>query len=161
MYIDIVVKSFSIFILVTILLLAAGCGPTLPVTDQPAASEATATLKPAVVQPTPVPTEPPTAAPSLIPSPVPVQVEKTSGPLWIKIISPLDNSTVNTAEVEIKGSAPVETVLTINDEIVLVGSDQQFSAKVVLDEGINEIEILGSDISGNEIFIPLTIYYEK
>ncbi len=155
-------KSFSILILVTILLLAAGCSPALPATDQPAVPEATPTLKPAVVQPTLAPTDLPTVvAPSLIPSPVPAQVEKTSGLLWLKILSPLDNSTVNTAEVEIKGSAPVETVLTINDDIVLVGSDQQFSAMVALDEGINVIEVLGSDVSGNEIFIPLTIYYEK
>ncbi len=154
-------KSFSVFILVTIALLAAACSPVSPVTDQPAAPEATPTQRPAVAQPIPVPTEPPaTIAPSLIPSPVPAQVEKTSGPLWIKILSPLDNSTVHTTEVEIQGLAPSDTVLTINDEIVLVGSDQKFASKVALDEGINVIEVLASDISGNEIFIPLTIYYE-
>ncbi len=154
-------KSFSIFILVTIALLAAACSPLVPATDQPAAPEVTPTQKPAVAQPTPIPTEAPTAAaPSLIPSPIPAQVESTSGPLWLKILSPLDNSTVNTAELEIQGTAPVETVLTVNDEIVLVGSDQKFSTKVALDEGINVIEVLASDVSGNEVFIPLTVYYE-
>ncbi len=80
--------------------------------------------------------------------------------MWLKILSPLDNSTVHTAEVEIQGSAPGDTVLTINDEIVLVGSDQKFSTKVALDEGINVVEVVASDVAGNEIFIPLTIYYE-
>ncbi len=150
-------KSFSVFILVTFLLLAAACSPLSPASDQPAAP----TQKPALAQPTPVPTVLPTAiAPSLIPSTVPAQVESTSGPLWLKILSPLDNSTVQTAEIEIQGTAPSDTVLTINDEIVLVGSDQKFSAKVTLDEGINEIEVLASDVTGNEIFIPLTVYYE-
>ncbi len=154
-------KSFSVFILVTIALLAAACSPVSPAADQPAAPEATSTQRPSAAQPTSAPAEPPTTiAPSLIPSPVPAQVEKTSGSLWVKILSPLDNSTVHTAEVEIQGSAPSDTVLTINDEIVLVGSDQKFSTKVALDEGINVVEVLASDISGNEVFIPLTIYYE-
>jgi hypothetical protein len=154
-------KYYFNFILVIILISLAAC---TPLAGQPAAPAATFTQLPAVVQPTSLPAAtqmPPSSTPTLIPSTVPAPVEKTSGLLWVKILSPLDNSTVNTAEVVIQGSAPVDTVLTINDEIVLVGSDQKFAAKISLDEGINVIEVLASDISGNEVFIPLTIFYEK
>ncbi len=154
-------KAFFVFVLVIMQVALVACAPT---GDQPAAQEATFTRLPAVAQPTSIPAateKPPAPAPTLIPSTVPAPVEKTSGPLWVKILSPLDNSTVNTVEIEIQGSAPSDTVLTINDEIVLVGSDQKFSSKVTLDEGVNVIEVLASDVSGNEVFIPLTIYYEK
>ncbi len=157
-------RSFSIINLVTILVLLAACSPLSTAANQPAAPAATSTQPPVVARPTStaVATDRPAApTPTLIPSTIPAPVEKTSGPLWVKILSPLDNSTVNTAEVEVLGSAPVDTVLTINDEIIDVGSDQKFSAMVTLDEGINVIEILASDVSGNEVFIPLTVYFEE
>ncbi len=154
-------KSFFIFILVMILVFLAAC---TPLAEQPTAPAATSTQPPVVARPTSTAaaTDRPAApTPTLIPSTIPAPVEKTSGPLWVKITSPLDNSTVNTAEIEVQGSAPADTVLTINDEIIDVGSDQKFSAMVTLDEGINVIEILASDVSGNEVFIPLTVYFEE
>ena len=157
------VKSVSVIILVMILL--AACTSIPPAATQPEML----TKQPAVAQPTPAsaatlssPTDgPATRVPTLIPTTPLATVEKSSGALWVKITSPLDNSTVSAAEIDVIGTAPVDTVLSINDEIVEVGSDQKFTAHLTLDEGINIIEVLASDLSGNEVFIPLTVYFDK
>src|SRR5512143_1219418 len=115
-------KYFSVFILVTSILFLVACTPAA---GQPASVEAPFTGQPVVAQPTSTPgaTEPPAAStPTFIPSTVPAPVEKTAGALWVKILSPLDNSVIAAAEVDIQGQAPVDTVLSINDEIVQVGS---------------------------------------
>ena len=80
--------------------------------------------------------------------------------LWLQILSPLDEAVVNTSQVDVTGSAPAGTVVTINDEILIVGSDQQFRTTVSLDDGPNLIEIVASDESGNEMSVLLTIRYE-
>ena len=154
------VKSVLVFILVMILLAACTSIPpaaTLPdmLTKQPSVAQPTAA-------PLPLSTDmPATNFPTLIPTTPLATVEKSSGALWVKITSPLDNSVVSAAEIDVIGAAPVDTVLSINDDIVQVGSDQKFTAHLTLDEGINIIEVLASDLSGNEVFIPLTVYFDK
>jgi len=91
--------------------------------------------------------------------PTPTSISEISG-LWLQILSPVDEAVVNTSQVDVTGSAPAGTVVTINDEILIVGSDQQFRTTVSLDDGPNLIEIVASDESGNEMSVLLTITYE-
>lgn len=70
-----------------------------------------------------------------------------------------DEEVTDQPEYEIYGVAPVETVISINDDIVVVGNDEKFSKWVTLEEGPNLIEIVASDLTGNETDILLTIYY--
>ena len=49
------------------------------------------------------------------------------GPLSVVIESPAENVVVNQSPIEISGQADPETVLTINDVIVLIGPDRRFS----------------------------------
>jgi hypothetical protein len=63
-------------------------------------------------------------------------------------------------EYEIYGVAPRETVISINDDIVIVGRDEKFSKWVTLELGSNLIEIVASDLDGNVTEIMLTIFYE-
>jgi len=63
-------------------------------------------------------------------------------------------------EYEIYGVAPQETVISINDDIVIVGRDEKFSKWVTLELGSNLIEIVASDLDGNVTEIMLTIFYE-
>jgi hypothetical protein len=118
------------------------------------------------------PVEPTVAAApteAVIPSPVPVEVTPETMPptqpvataaLLIQIISPLDGAVVNTAQVEIVGSAPAGAVISVNDTILIVGSDGQFQATVTLDEGPNVIEIIGSDAAGDQGYVLLSLFYE-
>jgi hypothetical protein len=62
--------------------------------------------------------------------------------------------------VDVTGSAPAGAVVSIDDEILIVGSDQQFKTTVMLDEGPNLIEVIASDESGNELSVLLTVTYE-
>ena len=89
----------------------------------------------------------------------PIVSSGSNEPLWVKILSPEDGATVTTQAVKVIGQAPTETVITINDEIILVQQDQSFEVEILLQEGSNLIDIVASDLSGNEIYIPLTVFY--
>jgi hypothetical protein len=78
----------------------------------------------------------------------------------LKILSPEDGAIVNTPHVEVKGEALPDTVITINDEIVVAGADGKFSMTLPLEEGLNEILIVASDAEGNEVSIELSVTYE-
>ena len=83
------------------------------------------------------------------------------GPLSVVIESPADNAVVNQSPLEISGQADPQTVLTINDTIVLIEKDRRFSVKVDLVEGINIIEMIASDQDENQEIFYLTVDYEK
>jgi len=125
----------------------------------------------------PTPTSAPLASPTLAESPptntaVPQSImptatiapAQTSGPetsgLWLQITSPLDEAVVDTAQVDVLGSAPADAVISVNDEILIVGVDQQFKVSVSLEEGPNLIEVIASDEDGNEVSALLTVTYE-
>jgi len=86
--------------------------------------------------------------------------ESTAGTLWVRVLSHQDGDTVNTPTITLKGQAPAEAVVTINDNIILVSNDQSFETEVKLEDGSNLIEIVASDLNGNEVYLPLTIDYE-
>ena len=75
-------------------------------------------------------------------------------------LSPLDEDVVTTPQVDVTGSAPAGTVISINDQILTVGIDGQFKTTVTLDEGPNLIEVVASDENGNEMTVLLTVTYE-
>jgi len=106
----------------------------------------------------------PTAAPQVVPSVI-VQPTVAGGTaeasgLWLQILSPLDEAVVDTLEVDVTGSAPAGSVISVNDEILIVGADLQFKTTVPLEEGPNLIEIIASDENGNELSVMLTVTYE-
>ena len=80
--------------------------------------------------------------------------------LKIKILSPEDNSVISTAQVEVKGEALSNTVVTLNDQIVLADEAGFFSAIIPLEEGPNVIDIVASDENGNEDNVQLTVTYD-
>jgi len=78
----------------------------------------------------------------------------------LQVLSPQDQEVVTASKIEIIGTAPVNTIITIDDQILIVGADQQFKASVFLEEGPNLIEIIASDLEGNESFLEITVIYE-
>ena len=87
-------------------------------------------------------------------------MSEPSGTLWLQVLSPQDEAVVNTSQVDVTGAAPAGSVVSVNDDIFLVGDDQQFKTTLSLDEGPNLIEILASDENGNETSLLLTVTYE-
>jgi hypothetical protein len=77
-----------------------------------------------------------------------------------RILSPEDEAVVNVPEVEVIGEAEPETVITLNDEIVVVDESGTFSVTLLLDEGPNEIEVVASDLEGREISLELEVTYD-
>jgi hypothetical protein len=142
--------------LILLILILIGCGPTPTVVPS---SHATTPNSPSVISPTPVPQD---VIPTVIiqPTQTVVSAPVTSGSLWLQVLSPQDEAVINTPQVDVIGAAPAGTVVSINEEILIVGDDQQFKITVSLDEGPNLIEILASDENGNEMSLFLTVTYE-
>jgi hypothetical protein len=78
----------------------------------------------------------------------------------VQLLDPQDGATVNTAEISVKGQAPADTVVTVNDDILVVGSDGTFESQVSLDQGPNVIEIVASDTNGDEVSFEVTVTYQ-
>lgn len=87
-------------------------------------------------------------------------ITKTSGSLTVQLLEPQDGATVNTAVINVKGIAPQDTVVTVNDDILVVSSDGKFESQVTLDQGPNVIEIVASDTDGNEVSFMVTVTYQ-
>jgi len=78
----------------------------------------------------------------------------------IFLLSPQANDVITTPWADVAGTAPADTVITLNDEISVAGPDGYFFARVPLDEGLNEIQGIGSDPDGNEVFFSILVVYD-
>lgn len=138
------------------ILMVTACSPTPTVVPL---SSTFPVDNPPVIPATAAPQEALPTAMNQPPSAIP-DTPLASQTLWLQILSPVDEAVVNTPQVEVTGSAPTSAVVSINDEILIVGDDEQFQTTVSLDEGPNLIEIIASDENGNEMPVLLTIMYE-
>lgn len=140
-----------------LLLFATACSPILTVTPLPLTTSTVTNGLPFAMTP-PASPKPggiigiPTIHTSLPPEP-PESV-------WLRILSPIDGQVVNIPQVEVIGEAAAGAVVTVNDEILIIGGDQKFSVILPLVEGPNLIEIVASDVSGSEMTMELVVIYE-
>lgn len=143
-------------ILLILILVLTACSPTPRVVPS---LPATTVNSPTAIPTSPVPQE---VIPSTIIQPTPdvVSASVTPGSLWLQVLSPQDDAVINSPQVDVIGSAPAGAVVSVNDEILIMGDNQQFKTKVSLDEGPNLIEIVASDDNGNEMSLLLTVIYE-
>ena len=81
-----------------------------------------------------------------------------SGSLQVNLFSALD---VETSEQPylLKGTAPAGTVLTVNEQILVVDETGAFQVEVPLEDGPNLVEAVASNAAGDEVEFLLTIYY--
>ena len=86
--------------------------------------------------------------------------EYRQGDLWVQVISPQDEQVFDHDQIEVSGSAPLETVISINDQIVVTQKDGHFSAPIFLEEGPNLIELVVSDLEDNQLDVIITVLYE-
>jgi hypothetical protein len=122
---------------------------------QDPAAVVTVTVEPVV----PAQTETPGPTPALSQDSA-TAITAVSGPLSVNITSPQDEAVVQAAQVDLIGEADPETVISIDDQFIVVGQERKFSVSLTLDEGPNVIEITASDPAGNEGTTYLTIIYD-
>ena len=110
--------------------------------------------------PTPPPTStsiPPTAtatdAPAL-PTPTP-----TPEPFFLLVTEPVGDSIVNSSSVTVTGSTTPDAVVSINGESTEVDIDGAFSAEVILEEGPNSVEVVASNLQGDQESVILALIY--
>jgi len=112
--------------------------------------------------PTPAPTSTPGAAltPTPEPTPTPTPTPRpTPIPLFLDVLSPEDGSVVATNEVEVTGKTLPTAIVSVNGSLVPVGADGGFTATVALEEGANYVDVVASDVKGNEEGTVLAVIY--
>ena len=101
----------------------------------------------------------PTPSPAASEEPATAAASET-GPLHVTITAPADNAVVSVSQVAVAGLAPPETVLTINDSLIVVDGTGEFSTTVPLQLGPNELDVLASDPDGNQVTTQLIVTYD-
>lgn len=154
--------------IIPLVILVVGCVPlhATPTTSQPPAqisnppvvqaTSASATQPPAQTIPAPA-TQPPETA--TMPPEASKTIPPSNVPLTLTITSPTDQASVSQPSVEVSGSVSTDAVLTINDDIYDLPAGS-FSETVALAQGPNAIEIVASNMSGNEVDKVLTVTYQ-
>ncbi len=79
----------------------------------------------------------------------------------LEIESPKDGDTTNKNELSINGKTDKDVEVTVNKSHVVIDLEGNFSKTFRLQEGENKIEVLATDIAGNEEKQTLTIKYDK
>jgi len=150
----------NLCILFVLLLAACAPAPVQTPIETAYTPAAASTPTPAPLAETPIPTPLPLPTATVETASAPASVEYAAGALWVRLFSPTDETVVNAPQVTVSGQAPPDTIISINDEILIVPSEQFFSVDIPLDEGANVLEFIASDINGNEVTFVLTVIYE-
>jgi hypothetical protein len=90
---------------------------------------------------------------------VPAMIEGSSGSLWIRLFAS-DGLVVTDPNFILTGQAPANTVISINDEILVVDKSEQFQVLLLLDEGPNLIEVLASDYILSQVWLNFVVVLE-
>jgi hypothetical protein len=78
----------------------------------------------------------------------------------VYLFSPQQDDVAADPWVDVAGKAPAYAVITLDDEIAVSGADGMFYARVPLEEGLNEILCVASDLEGYEVAFSILIAYE-
>lgn len=109
----------------------------------------------------PVPgSHPPAQSASEIPTREPYLAATFPSGGKIFLFTPHGGDVVATPWVDVKGTAPKETVISFNDEVAVAGLGGLFSARVPLLDGPNEIQCVASDLEGNEVIFSIIVVYD-
>lgn len=106
-------------------------------------------------EPAPTATPPPTA--TAIPTPTPAAAA-TPAPVSLTILSPREGAGVETGAVRVLGKTRNDAVVAINGTPVDVAADGSFEQDLVVEEGINSIEVVATDLFGHTAFTPVVFF---
>ena len=111
---------------------------------------------------TPTPTATPTRTPTATLTPTPTTTPTPTPPpvqLFIDLVSPQDDSVVTSDQVSVNGVTSPDATLSVNGLLVKPNTDGAFSTTIKLSEGVNLIEIIATDLAGNQATRVLTVAY--
>ncbi|GAJ17309.1 unnamed protein product, partial [marine sediment metagenome] len=77
----------------------------------------------------------------------------------LTVTEPTDESIINADKVEVIGITTPGAVVSVNGELAEVDEEGNFAMMVVLEEGPNIIEVIASDLEGNQESHTLVIIY--
>ena len=146
------VKNVATLVMVSLLVLIAACAPAPKGITPPPTPTPEEVIPPPIPEPTPPPEEvtpPPTSEPAPTPEPE----------FFLTVTQPADNSIINTDKVEVMGCTSSRAVVSVNGELAEVDEEGNFTMMVVLEEGPNIIEVIASDLEGNQESCVLVIIY--
>jgi hypothetical protein len=104
----------------------------------------------AATQNGPLPTDTPPAS---------TPMKLSTGLFTLTIFSPADQAVVNQPQVDIRGDVSADAVVTINEDTYVFNSGP-FKQTIPLEDGLNSIQIVASDMEGNEVDLILTVTYQ-
>ncbi|HOX41859.1 MAG TPA: hypothetical protein PK263_06785, partial [bacterium] len=87
------------------------------------------------------------------------QVMSFVGSPNLKVVTPVNNSVIESDATNISGVTEVDTVLTVNNEKISISNDGHFSANVKLQRGINVIKVRAENKTKKETTEVLTVEY--
>ncbi len=93
------------------------------------------------------------------PTQVTTPIKRSNGAFALTIFSPPDQAVVSEPKVDLRGEVSKDAVLTVNDDTYVL-KPGSFVETVQLEEGLNAVQIVASDMDGNEIDLILTITYQ-
>lgn len=79
--------------------------------------------------------------------------------LFLEVIAPVSQTVVTTASIEVQGNTLPTAILSINGVLTSVTASGTFTSTVDLEEGVNIIQVVASDLRGNETGEVLTLIY--
>lgn len=100
-----------------------------------------------------------TPAPTPTPEPTPTPTPAPKPEFFLTVTQPADNSIISADKVEVRGCTSPGAVVSVNGELAEVDEEGDFTMMVVLEEGPNIIEVIASDLEGNEESRTLVIIY--
>ncbi len=145
------IRTLGLLGLIALLVITLACGSKPTPTPTPLPPTATPTATPRPPTPTPVP---PTATPTPAPTPTPLPRV-----FFLQVQEPSDESVVATAQIAVKGATQPDATVSVNGNIAPVDERGRFAATVSLSEGPNVIDVVASDLSGNQVAKSLAIIY--
>jgi hypothetical protein len=166
--------ALASLLIAALLIVNIGCAgeqttPSPTPTVAPSITPATNQTPSATPAPTPQLTQTPTATstpgptPTQTPYATPTPAPTTTIALFLEITQPTDGAQVSTGSITVSGitipGAVVSVSMNDETEIVTVGQDGKFTVRVTLEEGPNLIEVIASDLLGNEKSATVTVIY--
>lgn len=154
-------RSFLVALMMGALLALVGCVQPLERIN----TETPTALPESTPVPTLTPTSTPTSEPvaALIPTPTATATPSTEDVssadqgFLLEVHGPADGTTVRSNAVVVYGVTSPDAVITINDELAIVDETGQFQAEVVLEPGLNTLNVFAVDGEGESKSHVLTV----
>jgi len=120
--------------------------------------------------PTPTPTPPtvptraptPTTTPRLTgtPTATPTQEPPTqSQELLLELLAPQENIVVHSSRLAVRGFTSPDATVSVNGQLATPRTNGYFEVSLLLKEGPNLIEVIASDLGGNQEYVVITVIY--